>query len=145
MFNKIKKIIVLILTMLEIALLAGIKYIESLTRSKAGVNHHLHFKKTQYMRTVFTEPNIKLMLIAGFLVLLVAIVILVLVQKKKHGYLALGAVSLLIWVSSILYGLKSTSLIENIAYPYIMMVFAVNVAIAMMVVLLAWSISQKNS
>ena len=97
------------------------------------------------MRTVFTEPNIKLMLIAGFLVLLVAIVILVLVQKKKHGYLALGAVSLLIWVSSILYGLKSTSLIENIAYPYIMMVFAVNVAIAMMVVLLAWSISQKNS
>lgn len=143
MFNKIKKISVLILTILELVLLVGIKYIETLARSKAGVNHHLHFKKTQYMRTVFTDPNIKLMLIAGFFVLVVAIVILVLAQKKKNSYLVLGAVSLLIWDSSILYGLKSTSLIENMAYPYIMMIFAVNLIIAIITSVLAWSIKSK--
>ena len=68
---------------LKIGIFGGLSYIEKLSYQKAGVNHHLRFRKTQLVRQHFTEMNTMILLIIGA-VFIIGALYLYFKYGKKH-------------------------------------------------------------
>lgn len=83
MFERIKKILIVLLWFVQFALCLAIKYLEKLSRVKAGVNHHLYFKKEEYMQMFFTDEKIRIMFICAMILLAIALLLMMVAKNKK--------------------------------------------------------------
>lgn len=54
--QRIRSICLYFLSLIQILILIGLGYLEKLTYQKAGVNHHLRFKKDVFYASLFLTP-----------------------------------------------------------------------------------------
>lgn len=78
-----KKIFYAVALISEILLVAAVFILENLAAKKAGVNHHVLARKSQWETTVFRPENIKI-LSAMLIILIIALVFMELHELKKR-------------------------------------------------------------
>lgn len=143
MFERIKKILIVLSWFVQFALCLAIKYLEKLSRVKAGVNHHLYFKKEEYMQMFFTDEKIRIMFICALVLLAIALLLMMVAKNKKNIWMGLGTINQCLWSSVFIYDLIAKSALESIVYPYAMFVLSINIVIAVVMILLGASLQTK--
>lgn len=120
------KILMSIITMVEFILLAGIYKLESLAYQKAGVNHHLYFKKNEYMHKYLTQTNLKILAIV--FIASIVIGILLLIFKAKNKVQMINSSLVIFWSGFSLYTVLSLS--EKLVYPYMILAGCICILLA---------------
>lgn len=115
--------------LIQVAIPLGLWLLEQLTYKKAGVNHHLRFKKTYIMRHYLTQEI--LWILGGAIVLITMILLWKLWVKHAHKK-TLGIFPL-VWTIAILALIVMPQLLALRAYPYIILG-----------IVIAWSVSLIN-
>lgn len=115
------------------ATVAGLFYLERLSNQKAGVNHHLRFRKTFINRNYLTDTNVTIIVIMAVAILLL---ILFLYFKPYRRYKRLDTLIILapaFW-SIILITALVTDFINGLnAYPYFIMGLGLNLLLSLIV------------
>lgn len=111
------KIVRIILTALQLMCIAGAYILDDLSRKKVGVNHHVVYRKKQYMETALKPEH---MMVYGIILgILLAGVAVYLIRHRRRDYLmALLPLILLTFVIGLLLVLPAA--IAMPAYVYIL-------------------------
>ena len=119
-----------LIALAQAGLIAGLVWFERLAYYRAGVNHHVAFRKRQYNQTLFTEANVALMRIAliALLAALTALLLFLLWRRASRLGPALCALSL-VWTAALLWGLTSPAFQAIRIYPYAMLGLTVGLAL----------------
>ncbi|EGT3617669.1 hypothetical protein FHH43_15795, partial [Clostridium perfringens] len=84
--DKLKKIIYPLIVLIQAILWCGVITIQYLTNKKAGVMHHVYFKKYEYSKSISSEKLYALAIIALILALLFLIWFIYLVKTRKNSF-----------------------------------------------------------
>lgn len=111
-----------LMTALQIILIIGGYILNDLSRTKAGVNHHVVFRKRQYQQTILSESmmNLYTMLL---LVLLIAMVFYILRKRQKSAVIAMSLLTLLTLL--LLLSLNLSVIIALPAYAYLLLILVI--------------------
>ena len=118
-----KQLLQNILNFLQVVILASLGYLEYLSKKKAGVNHHLYFKRTYYLHHLLT-PGVRLIL--G--VVMAAFVLYVVYSVAKKGRKSLIPIG--IWSFILMFLLLLPTARELMAYPYMLLGGFVNLVLS---------------
>ena len=117
--DKIKKILYPIIVIIQTILWIGVIAIQYLTNKKAGVMHHVYYRRYQFENGIFSQSNIntqKTILII-FIAIFLVLAIMALRSKRNRFFKIQSILTLLI--SLILYIVMSSSYFINmLAYHY---------------------------
>lgn len=140
-FLKILYIITCIIQL--IALLSGF-VIEYLTKKKAGVMHHVYYRKYQFANGIFSAQNIQIMNIVFISLCILFFMILIYTIKKgkskfyKDQVLIASIISFLIYIV-----INNNYFIERISYYYFIIFFIVALIIQILNIFI-YAILNKN-
>src|SRR5699024_6325490 len=145
MKNKIWVKILYILTLIiQVGIISATFIIEYLTNKKAGVMHHVYYRRYQFENSIFSQSNIntqKIILII-FIAIFLVLAIMALRSKRNRFFKIQSILTLLI--SLILYIVMSSSYFINmLAYHYFIMAFALVLVIQVLVLFVTWLIDNK--
>ena len=145
MKNKIWVKIFYILTLIiQVGIISATFIIEYLTNKKAGVMHHVYYRRYQFENSIFSLSNIntqKIILII-FIAIFLVLAIMALRSKRNRFFKIQSILTLLI--SLILYIVMSSSYFINmLAYHYFIMAFALVLVIQVLVLFVTWLIDKK--
>ena len=145
MKNKIWVKILYILTLIiQVGIISATFIIEYLTNKKAGVMHHVYYRRYQFENSIFSQSNIntqKIILII-FIAIFLVLAIMALRSKRNRFFKIQSILTLLI--SLILYIVMSSSYFINmLAYHYFIMAFALVLVIQVLVLFVTWLIVKK--
>ena len=109
----------------QVILLTAVWILQDLTGKKAGVSHHLQFRRTAFLHSWMTEGNV--LLLTGLLVTAGLLLTACVYRRRTHlrPPAKLAAVLSLIWAGLGLYAMYSPSLRALPVYPYLMLAAAV--------------------
>ncbi|MEN2256462.1 hypothetical protein AAIB48_01300 [Paraclostridium benzoelyticum] len=133
-----KKIIYTIIAIMQIAIIVGSFIIQYLTNIKAGVMHHVYFKRYVFENGIFSNSNIKIesnILIVISLILLI-FSIYVFFNKKNMKFLKIQLVIGIIVALSLYIIINSNYFISKLAYHYFIIAFALTLGIQILIILL---------
>ena len=133
MKNKLWVKILYILTLItQVGIVIGTFVVEYLTNKKAGVMHHVYYRRYQFENGIFSQSNISTQILA----------IMALKSKRSRFFKIQSILTLLI--SLILYIVMSSSYFINmLAYHYFIMAFALVLMIQVLVLFVTWLIDKK--
>ena len=117
------KILYGILIFLQVAAVTALFVAEDLTHKKAGVNHHLYYRRAQFNSNVLTQERILILTV----LLVVAIIALcfLLWKKKNTGKLfGFSCVLEILWIAVTVAACYMDFFRSSYVYPYMMAVFA---------------------
>lgn len=118
-----KQLLQNILNFLQVVILASLGYLEYLSKKKAGVNHHLYFKRTYYLHHLLT-PGVRLILGA----VMAAFVLYVVYSVAKKGRKSLLPIGIWSFILMVLFLLPTAR--ELMTYPYILLGGFVNLVLS---------------
>ncbi|MCI5996802.1 MAG: hypothetical protein PT934_03495 [Peptoniphilaceae bacterium] len=104
---------------------------EKLAYKKAGVNHHLIFVKNRYMKTYFTDVNLKIIFVISIIIGIVCIILFLKnFRSKNYNPYILNPVlwSFVISVFVLFAGFK-----KMYAYPFFLMVLLINMIVSIII------------
>ncbi len=145
MKNKLWVKILYILTLItQVGIVIGTLVIEYLTNKKAGVMHHVYYKRYQFENSIFSESNIstqKIILII-FIAIFLVLAIMAL-RSKRNSFVKIQSILTLL-ISLILYIVMNSSYFINmLAYHYFIMAFALVLMIQVLVLFISWLIDKN--
>ena len=145
MKNKLWVKILYILTLItQVGIVIGTFVVEYLTNKKAGVMHHVYYKRYQFEDSIFSKSNISIQKI--ILIILIAIFLILAImalRSKRNRFFKLQSILTLL-ISLILYIVMSSSYFINmLAYHYFIMAFALVLIIQVLVLFISWLIDKK--
>lgn len=108
---------------MQVVILASLGYLEYLSKKKAGVNHHLYFKRTYYLHHLLT-PGVRLAL-GIVMAIFVLYVVFSAAKKGRKSLLPIGIWSFILMVLFLLPGAR-----ELMAYPYMILGGFVNLVLS---------------
>lgn len=118
-----KQLLQNILNFLQVVILASLGYLEYLSKKKAGVNHHLYFKRTYYLHHLLT-PGVRLILGA----VMAAFVLYVVYSVAKKGRKSLLPIGIWSFILMVLFLLPTAR--ELMTYPYMILGGFVNLVLS---------------
>lgn len=126
-----------LISLLQIALAAGLVWFNQLAYRRGGVNHHVAFRKRQYNQTVFTEDNVLVMkiVLAVLIAALAALLIWLLWKRAAKGGAAICGLSIL-WAGVLVWELSAETFKAIRIYPYAVLGTAVGLALELLLLLL---------
>lgn len=134
--KKINKILYGILLFLQAAGITALFVAEELTHKKAGVNHHLYYRRAQFNSTVLTEDRI--MILTVVLILAIAGLCFFLWKKKSNGKLLTATCILeIMWMVVTVAACYMDLFRSSYSYPYIMVVLALCILLTGIQILIA--------
>ena len=141
MKNKLWVNMLYILTLItQAGIVIGTFVVEYLTNKKAGVMHHVYYKRYQFENSIFSQSNISIQKIILIIFLILAIIAL---RSKRNRFFKLQSILTLL-ISLILYIVMSSSYFINmLAYHYFIMAFALVLIIQVLVLFISWLIDKK--
>ena len=145
MKNKLWVKILYILTLIiQVGIIVGTFVVEYLTNKKAGVMHHIYYRRYQFENSIFSQSNINSQKI--ILMILIAIFLVIVINslrgKKSKAFKIQASLTLL--VSLMLYVvMSSTYFINMLAYHYFIMAFALVLIIQVLVLVISFLIDKK--
>ena len=105
---------------LQAAALAAVWVLQDLTGKKAGVNHHLRFQKTAWLRRYQTDAN--LLIVTVILVILAAAVLVLLYRRKSLSRPAKASALLTVfWCAAGILSLYLPQIEALLVYPYLLL------------------------
>lgn len=133
--NKLKKIIYPLIVFIQAALWCAVIAIEYLTNKKAGVMHHVYFKRYEYSKSISSESLYILLIIALVLALLFFIWFIYLIKSNKNKFYITQTI--ITGVMAIILALViKLKFFENLlAYYYFIMI-----ALIVLVIQIIWNI-----
>lgn len=145
MKNKILVKIFYILTLIiQVGIISATFIIEYLTNKKAGVMHHVYYRRYQFENSIFSQSNINTqkIILMIFIAIFLVLAIMALRSKRNRFFKIQSILTLLI--SLILYIVMSSSYFINmLAYHYFIMAFALVLVIQVLVLFVTWLIDKK--
>lgn len=132
-----------ICTVLQTLLLVGMAVLERMARKRGGLNHHLHFRKVQFMNRFFTADTQQVfqwILVAVTLICLVCLVLFLHRGWRAQGVLwgLAGVASAFSWAI-----LRGGMFAQMQAYPYLLA--AIGLVLLLMVLnAVLYSVLPKN-
>lgn len=116
--KKLKVVLWGIFSLLQIAAVFAAMTLKKLIYKKAGVNHHIHYMRNEYSKTILTDGNISILSIILICIILLSIVMLYIHMKKNKNekYKFISLIGLAIFSAIALFVLKGMG--ERIYYPY---------------------------
>jgi len=110
------------LLFLQAAAVIALFVAEDLTHKKAGVNHHLYYRRAQFNSTVLTEDRIVILTV--LLVAAIAVLCFFLWKKKNSGVLLkVSCVLEILWMAVTVAACHMDLFRSSYVYPYMMAVF----------------------
>lgn len=113
---------VALVTLVQLGIVIGLYVLDDLSRTRAGVNHHLMVKKSYYEHLILTEENKKIMLIAAWILLAAtAAIIIVLLVKKLAGRYRPAVIGLIVSAAIcavMIFQLTSDDFQGKLFFPY---------------------------
>lgn len=145
MKNKLWVNILYMLTFItQVGIVIGTFVAEYLTNKKAGVMHHVYYKRYQFENSIFSESNIStqkiilIILIAIFLVLAI-----ILLRSKRNSFVKIQSILTLLISLTLYIVINSSYFINMLAYHYFIMAFALVLMIQVLVLFISWLIDKK--
>lgn len=126
--KKLANILFGVFLAIEVILMVSMNYLEKLAYKKAGVNHHIYFKKVEYTRKYLTPENIKLITIIVIVLIVLYLIITVKAFRNSRKTLAFASLLAIVWSGVLIYALYSTSISEKLIYPYLILALIVCIA-----------------
>ncbi|KDR96585.1 hypothetical protein SAMN02745945_00167 [Peptoclostridium litorale DSM 5388] len=141
----IKKAVCVISAMIQVVTIGAVFVINDLTDKKAGVMHHVYYKRHQYESGIYSTANLNWQVIVAALLGVVFTAIFIHAVKLKKGmfYKSQSALAALVGFSVIVV-IKGSFFIDMLAYPYFIMAFEIAMGIQVMTVA-AIGIFEKKS
>ncbi|WP_195945335.1 hypothetical protein [Paraclostridium bifermentans] len=133
-----KKIIYTIIAIMQIAIIVGSFIIQYLTNIKAGVMHHVYFKRYVFENGIFSNSNIKIesnILIVISLILLI-FSIYIFLNKKNMKFLKIQLLIAIVVALSLYIIINSNYFISKLAYHYFIIAFASTLGIQIIIIFL---------
>lgn len=121
-----------VITLLQAALVAGGGVLGRLAYEKAGVNHHVAFRKRQYNALLFSGAPLLLLQLAAAALAVVLLVLLVRAIRRRGGFRAVLALESLAAAGAALAFLTLPALKEVRIYPYAVLITALILALALL-------------
>lgn len=135
--KRFSKILFGIFIAVELILMFAINYLEKLAYQKAGVNHHLYFKKGEYMFKYLKPENVKFMTILIAILAIIYLIVLVISIKNSRKIIALESAVALIWSTILEYSLHSASVMEKLVYPYLILALFICIVLSTINILIS--------
>ena len=125
-----KKAVCVISAMLQVAMIGAVFVINDLTDKKAGVMHHIYYKRHQYESGIYSATSLNWQVLMAALLGVIFTVIFIRAAKSKSGalYKSQSAVAAVVGLS-VIFVIKSSFFIEMLAYPYFIMAFEIAMGI----------------
>lgn len=127
-----------LMLVLKVGIFGGLSYIEKLSYQKAGVNHHLRFRKTQLVRQYFTEMNTMIILIIGAVIIIGALYLYFKYGKKHTRLTTLVSLSPALWSVVMISALYLPFFKELRAYPYFVLGMIIALILSLIPRLYLW-------
>lgn len=142
--DKIKKILYPIIVIIQTILWIGVIAIQYLTNKKAGVMHHVYYRKYQFENSIFSPENLLIQKnIAIVLIIIFFVIFIYLLKKNKNIFYKVQAGLTFISSFLIYISMSSRYFTEKLAYHYFIMAFVL-VFIIQFIVFVITSIHNKN-
>lgn len=133
--NKLNKIIYSSIAFIQAALWCAVIAIEYLTNKKAGVMHHVYFKRYEYSKSISNENLYILSVIALVLALLFFIWFIYLVKSNKNKFYIIQTIITAIMAIILALVIKLKFFENLLAYYYFIMI-----ALIVLVIQIIWNI-----
>jgi hypothetical protein len=145
MKNNIKRITYILALFIQITLLLSVTVLNYLTDKKAGVMHHVYYKRAQYEQGILSSSNLNihsnLSIIVGFAFL---IALFIAIKKSRSKFYIIQSL-LGVLIGFILpFTIKSSFFIGLAAYTYFIITFEV-VLIAQVLILITTGFLDNKS
>ena len=133
--NKLKKIIYSLIVFIQAALWCAVIAIEYLTNKKAGVMHHVYFKRYEYSKSISSESLYILSIIALVLALLFFIWFIYLIKSNKNKFYITQTIITAVMAIILALVIKLKFFENLLAYYYFIMI-----ALIVLVIQIIWNI-----
>ena len=131
-----------VITLLQAALIAGGWVLARLAYQKAGVNHHVIFRKRQYNAIIFSGGKLLALQIAAAVLTIVLLVLLVRAIRRKGGFYCLLNLESLAAAGVVLALLTVPALKAVQIYPYAVLIAAGILLLALLLQVLGSRVRQ---
>lgn len=133
--KKSSKILYGILLFLQAAAVGALFVAEDLTHKKAGVNHHLYYRRAQFNSSVLTQERIVILTVV--LVIAIGALCFLLWKKKGAGMPFRFACGMeILWMAVAVAACYMDFFRSSYVYPYMMAVFALCILLSALQILI---------
>lgn len=133
---KIQKGLYIIALFIQSISVIAVLVLQYLTGKKAGVMHHIYYRKYQYEQTFFSPENIRNYSIVVIVIAIIAAYICIKAFKKnKSNWTKSQHMALLINILILLYIMNSSFFKALVSYHYFIMAFGLVTLIQIIIVL----------
>ncbi|HHD2754456.1 TPA: hypothetical protein ACOTG0_003311 [Clostridium perfringens] len=133
--DKLKKIIYPLILLIQAILWCGVITIQYLTNKKAGVMHHVYFKKYEYSKSISNENLYALSVVALILALLFLIWFIYLLKTNKNNFYKIQTIITAVMAIILALVIKLKFFENLLAYYYFIMI-----ALIVLVIQIIWNI-----
>ncbi|WP_416198988.1 MAG: hypothetical protein ACFWUA_04575 [Sporanaerobacter sp.] len=124
MKNKIIKSIYIFIAFIQVVLITAVFIIDNLTSKKAGVNHHIYYRRHQFEQNIYSINNLLWQNILAVVLGIIFLIFLIFAIKYRKSLFVKIQLSITVVLSFLLSGIISSQFfIDKLAYPYFIMVF----------------------
>lgn len=135
LIDKMKKILYPIIVIVQAILWVGVIAIQYLTNKKAGVMHHVYFRKYQYSNSISIE-NLNILSIISLIIALVFLIWFIYsVKTKKSWFYRIQTIITSIMAIILILVIKLTFFQNLLAYYYFIMI-----SIIVLIIQILWNI-----
>lgn len=140
------KIMYILTAIIQVGIIAGVFIVQYLTKKKAGVLHHVYYRKYQFENGIFSLENIAIQKIAVIAVILLLLVMFIyLIKKNKSIFYKIQTLIGLVLSVLLYFVITSNYFISKVAYHYFIMAFALVLVIQIIVILVTGILKKYNS
>lgn len=137
-------IIYFAIKIIQIGLMIGIGVLQNLTHTSAGVNHHLHFRRVQFISRYYTNTN-KVILIVLLTVLFVGFLILIWKYRlKSKPLLKIEMILLTLFIVFMLATLTMGYFKSLLVFPYLLLAEGIVFLLELFILILIFITHRKN-
>jgi len=125
-----------IAALIQLALVAAVVQLNSLTTKKAGVMHHVYYMKDKYAQGIYSPANLRMQSIAIVAVAVLAVGLLVWCFRHKKSLFfkvqaaLAAALGVIVW-----YVVNGGFFKSLLTYPYFIMAFEIVLAIQILILI----------
>lgn len=119
-----KKICTIVLAVVQVGMLIALAVAEELTHRKAGVNHHLYYRRAQFNSQVLTPEVIRVLTILIALLLIALVVYLIRRRIRSGAWEKVFCVLAGCWLAVTVGAFYLDVFRDLYCYPYLMAVLA---------------------
>jgi len=143
--SNLKSIGYALLNFVQLAIIVAVFAIQYLTNKKAGVMHHVYYRKYQYENSIFSPENLQTQKMISIVISILLLALFIYIIKKRNTKFFKVSVAIATILSIVLYVVISSEYFASkLAYHYFIMAFALVLVIQIFIVMLSYFLQPKH-